>query len=266
MQMVINSMAVHTSGNKNNPAIIFVHGFPFDSWMWHKQVQRFRKEFYCVTYDIRGLGESYVGDGQYTMEAYVSDLMSIIDHLGIEKPILCGLSMGGYLALRATEKFQERFSGLVLLDTKADADDDKGKLVRANKINQINIDGLEAFVDGFVPPLFAEEAEKDYKKLFYETIHRCKQNNPLGVKGALIAMLSRTSTVKFLKKIKIPTLVISGSQDKLTPPVKMRDISEKIPNSEFAIVPRAGHLSPLENAPFVNDVIEGFIKRRVLIK
>jgi 3-oxoadipate enol-lactonase len=263
MQMVINSMAVYTSGNKNNPAIIFVHGFPFDSWMWHKQVNHFRKDFYCVTYDIRGLGESYVGDGQYTMEAYVSDLISIMDNLGIDKAVLCGLSMGGYLSLRAVEKYSDRFSALILLDTKADADDDKGKLVRAAKINQINVDGLGAFIDGFVPPLFAEEAEKDSKKLFYETINRCKQNNPLGVKGALIAMLSRTSTNKFLKKISIPTLVIAGAQDKLTPPSLMRDMAAKIKGSEFGIAPRAGHLTPLENAPFVNDMIEGFIKRRV---
>ena len=261
--MVINSMAVYTSGNKNNKAIVFVHGFPFDNWMWHKQIQHFRKEFYCVSYDIRGLGESYVGDGQYTMEAYVSDLMSIINNLEIEKPIICALSMGGYLALRAVEKYQDQFSGLILLDTKADADDDNGKLIRAQKINQINVDGLEAFVDGFVPPLFAEESEKSFKKLYNETIHRCKQNNPLGVKGALIAMLSRTSTVKFLKKIKIPTLVIAGAFDKLTPPPVMRDMADKITDSEFGIAPRAGHLSPLENAPFVNDMIEGFIKRRI---
>ncbi len=264
MQKTINSMSVNSLGNKANKSIVFVHGFPFGSWMWNKQVKDLKSEFQCVTYDIRGLGDSYVGDGQYTMEAYVSDLMSVIGELELDKPLLCGLSMGGYISLRAVEKFQDKFSGLILLDTRAEADDDKGKLIRAEKINKINVDGLDEFVEGFVNGLFADLTIKDNKRLYNDTINRCKQNNPVGVKGAMIAMLSRTSTVKFLKKIDIPTLVIAGAFDKLTPPTMMRDLAANIKDSEFGIAPRAGHLSPLENPGFVNDMIKGFIKRRIL--
>lgn len=263
MQKIINSMVVHTFGNKKNQSIIFVHGFPFDNTMWQKQITHFQKDYYCISYDIRGLGESYVGDGQYTMEAFVTDLFSIIDSLNLQKPVLCGLSMGGYISLRAVEKEQKRFSALILCDTKSEADDDKGKLVRAAKINQINIEGLEAFIDGFVPPLFADETAKKNPQIVKDTISKCYQNNPIGVKGALIAMLSRTDTTSFLKKIKLPALVLAGSFDILTPPVKMRTLADEIKNSEFGIVPRAGHMAPLENPGFVNDMIEGFLKRRL---
>lgn len=261
MRKVINSLVVEDTGKENAQSIIFVHGFPFGKWMWDKQIKVIQKKYRCVAYDIRGLGESYVGDGQYTMEAFVYDLFSIIDDLKLVKPVLCGLSMGGYISLRAVEKDQEKFGGLILCDTKAETDDDNGKLVRAAKINQINTEGLEKFVDGFVIPLFSEEAPKEKKKLVSEVLERCKKNNPLGVKGSLLAMISRTDTNKFLKKIKIPTLVIAGSFDKLTPPVKMRDMSEKIKNSDFAIVPSAGHLTPLENPGGFNDLLLGFMKR-----
>ena len=120
---------------------------------------------------------------------------------------------------------------------------------------------MDAFVDGFVIPLFSEEAPKQKKKLVAEVLDRCKQNNPIGVKGAQFAMISRTDTTKFLKKIKIPTLVIAGSFDKLTPPVQMRDMAAKIKNSDFAIVPRAGHLTPVENPGGFNDLLVGYLKK-----
>ena len=117
------------------------------------------------------------------------------------------------------------------------------------------------FVDGSVIFLFAEETPKEKKKLVNEVLERCKQNNPIGVKGGQIAMISRTDTNRFLKKIKIPTLVIAGSFDKLTPPVKMRDMAAKIKNSDFAIVPRAGHLTPVENPGGFNDLLAGVMKK-----
>lgn len=264
MQKQINGLAVYTYGSKKNLPIIFVHGFPLDNSMWRNQVKFLQKDFYCITYDIRGLGSSYVGDGQYTMEAYVWDLFSIIDELKISNPILCGLSMGGYISLRAIEVGQEKFSGLILCDTKSEADDNAGKLVRAHKINQINTKGMENFAAEFLSTVFFEDTIKNNQKLFNEFLEIAKSQNPIGVKGALIAMLGRTDTTESLGKIQIPTLVISGAFDKLTPPVQMRKLAEKIKDSEFASIPFAGHMTPLENPQMINDLIKGFIQRRIL--
>jgi len=260
----INSLTVHTFGKKENQAIIFVHGFPFDYTMWNDQIRSLQDKYYCVTYDVRGLGDSYVGDGQYTMEFFVDDLFSVIGGLHLNKPVLCSLSMGGYIALRAVEKEQDKFGGLILCDTKPEPDDDKGKLKRAAAINKINTEGLGKFVDDLLPGLFAEETPENMKEMYERILNHSKTYDPVGVKGCLLAMVSRTSTVRFLKKIKIPTLVMGGSFDKLTPPAAMRKTSEKIKGSEFAIVPRAGHMSPVENPSYVNDMIAGFIKRRVV--
>ena len=98
MKVSINSLSVNTFGDQNNQPIIFIHGFPYDHSMWENQINFLKEKYFCVAYDVRGLGESYVGDGQYTMEAYVNDLFSIINELKLKRPILCGLSMGGYIA------------------------------------------------------------------------------------------------------------------------------------------------------------------------
>lgn len=263
MKYLINGLSVNTFGDEQKQPIVFVHGFPFDHSMWMNQIQRLEKNYYCVAYDLRGLGMSYVGDGQYTLEFYVDDLFYLIQELNLQKPVLCGLSMGGYISLRAVERNQNPFKALILCDTKSAADDNAGKLKRSAGINQINTDGLKKFVDEFVTNCFSEETPKEQEQLFYSTLERCSKNNPIGVKGAFIAILSRTDTSDFLPKIKIPTLVLCGSFDKLTPPHVMRQMSDLIPNSEYAMIPQAGHLAPLENPDCVNDLIEGFLRRRV---
>ena len=101
MKHTINGLSVHTFGDNKNRSIIFIHGFPYDHSMWENQINILKEKYFCVAYDIRGLGESSLGDGQYTMEAYVDDLFSIIKDLQLNKPILCALSMGGYITLRA---------------------------------------------------------------------------------------------------------------------------------------------------------------------
>ena len=261
MKFSINSLSVNTFGDQNNQSIIFIHGFPYDYSMWENQINFLKEKYFCVAYDVRGLGESYVGDGQYTMEAYVNDLFSIINELKLKRPILCGLSMGGYIALRSVERSMEIFKGLILCDAKSEADDDAAKLKRAASINQINTEGLIKFVDQFVTNCFAEETPKEQEKMFLTTLFKAHKHDPIGVKGAIIAIMSRTDTTSFLHKINIPTLVLCGSFDKLTPPTVMRAMSEKIPGSEFAIIPQAGHMTPLENPECVNDLIEGFLKR-----
>lgn len=259
MNTNINSLSVNLYGNKKNQPLIFIHGFPYDNSLWEKQVKHFEKKYYCIAYDIRGLGKSYVGDGQYTMEAYVNDLYSVINELKLINPVLIGHSMGGYIALRALEQNRTSFAGAVLCNTKAEPDSDAAKLNRSDKINLINTQGIEAFIKDFVPPCFAPETEKEQPKVYKSVYTKALKNNPLGVKGALLAMISRTSTEEFLSKTGLPILLIAGSFDKLMHPDVLRKMSDKIKNSTFSIAPRAGHMAPVENPEFVNNMMEGFL-------
>jgi 3-oxoadipate enol-lactonase len=260
----VNNLAVYTNGEANNTPIIFVHGFPFDHRMWDTQIESMKKNYFCVTYDTRGLGESDAGDGQYTMETFVDDLDSIINKLGLKKPVLCGLSMGGYISLRAIERMQEKFSALILCDTKAASDNNEAKLKRAGAIKRINEGDFEGFINEFVANCFYSKFISDNRTEYQSVLTKSKKNNPLGVKGCLLAMAARTDTSEGLNNILIPTLIICGSEDKLTPPDVMMAMADKIKNSEFILVEGAGHMTPVEKPIVVSDAIQSFLKKNLV--
>lgn len=259
MKKTINGLSVFLSNDHKSESIIFVHGFPYDHNMWQDQVDDLSKNYLCVSYDIRGLGDSPAGDGQFTMESFVDDLEIILDELKLNRPILCGLSMGGYISLRAIERIQNKFSALILCDTKSTADDDEGKLKRAAAIKQINSGKFYEFIDSFILNCFGERFVKENTAQYRKIVDRSKKSNPIGVKGCLLAMAGRTDTTESLSKIDIPVLIICGSEDKLSPPDVMKSIADKIPNANFLLVEGAGHMTPIENPLAVNRAIRDFL-------
>jgi len=255
----INSLKVFTSVYKENSAIIFIHGFPFDHSMWNNQVDALKDKYYCVTYDVRGLGTSPVEDGQFTLETFVDDLESIIQLLRLNSPVLCGLSMGGYISLRALERMPDKYKAAILCDTRPESDTNEGKLKRAAAIKLINTNGVKEFVSGFVPNCFSEKFIKENSNIYSEIVERSMISNPIAVKGCLLAMSGRTDTTDTLSNLKMPVLVLCGEDDKLTPPSVMKAMADKIPESKFFIVPKAGHMSPVENPILVNEQIHSFL-------
>lgn len=259
MNLTVKTLAVSTGGNPGNRSIIFVHGFPYDNSMWDEQANAFSNDYYCVRYDIRGLGASPAGDGQFTIEMFVDDLENIINELNLDKPILCSLSMGGYISLRAIERMQEKFGALILCDTKSSADDNEGRLKRAAAIKQINSGEFIPFIEAFVLNCFGEKFVQEKNSEFRTVVERSKTNNPLGIKGCLLAMASRTDTTNTLSKINLPTLIICGSEDKLSPPDVMKAMADKIAKSKFELIDSAGHMTPIENPRMVNKSIKDFL-------
>ena len=264
MKKIINDLSVFLSGNNNLKPILFIHGFPFDHLMWKEQFEEFSKDYLCISYDIRGLGESPAGDGQFTMEAFVDDLETVVNEFKPAKPVLCGLSMGGYISLRAMERIQEKFSALILCDTKSAADNNEGKLKRAAAIKQINEGKFDEFIETFVLNCFGESFVKNNTTEFREVVDRSKKNSPTGVKGCLLAMTGRTDTTESLSKINLPTLVICGSEDKLSPPDVMKAMANKISNSKFVLIENAGHMTPIEKPAEVNNAIKEFLAQNKL--
>ncbi len=262
MKTVINGIAVYGYGDPENLPVIFIHGFPYEAHMWYSQVKALQESYYCLTYDCRGLGSSPAGGGQFTMESFVDDLKYIIEELKINKPVVCGLSMGGYIALRAIERMEEMFSAVVLCDTKPGADNNDTKLRRAAGVKLINEEGVQRFVGGFVPTCFSENSVKSLPQ-YKETLERSLTSDAVGVKGCLLAMQGRTDTTAYLNKIKIPALIICGEYDKFTPPQAMKEMSEKIKTSEFVIVPGAAHMSPVENPVYFNKALKAFLDKLV---
>lgn len=261
MKFISNEIKIFEEGDNSALPIIFIHGFPFDHNMWKEQMIELSSDFYCISYDIRGLGESLAGDGQYTMEMFVDDLFSVMNELKIEKPVLCGLSMGGYIALRAVERMESKFKGLILCDTKSEADSDEVKLKRAEGIKTINKKGLQSFIPGFLNNCFSEHFKTNNESKYLEIVDRAIVFNPIGVKGCLLAMAGRTDTTSYLSKIKIPALILHGEEDILLTQDIMKEMADKISGSEFFAVPDSGHIISVENPEFVNNKLFHFLKK-----
>ena len=258
----INGTRIHyvdTSDPSARP-IVLVHGFPFSHEMWSPQIASLEKELRVVAYDVRGHGRSDVGDGQYTLELFVDDLVGLLDHLKIQKAVLCGLSMGGYIVLRAIERNPERCLALVLCDTSSQADSNEAKPRRAASIKAIKREGVKPFADAFLESAFALKARNDKARLLMEEI--IESNSPSGICGTLLALAGRTDTTATLPTIKVPTLILVGELDRITPPALSQRMHDEIPSSELHNVANAGHLSNLENPAHFNECLLDFLNKR----
>lgn len=259
MKIRVNGLNVSIKGKKHSKAIIFVHGFPFDHTMWNFQIEELKKDFLCISYDVRGFGNSKIGDGQYTMEQYALDLIQVVDELKLEKPFICGLSMGGYICLRAIEIAEEKFGGIILMDTKSLADDDEVKIKRARAIMTINEEGAKSYVKEFIPPLFSDKTIINKKTIVERFINKYKYNDKTGMRGGQLAMISRTDTTSVLEKTSLNILLLCGEDDKLTSPDVMKEMIKNKKTTKFVLIPEAGHLAPFENPEVVNKFIKDFL-------
>ncbi len=259
----INGLKInyYDSGVRNEkPPIIFIHGFPFSSEMWAPQVERLKESYRVLTYDIRGHGKSDAGDGQYTLEFFVDDLMALLDSIGVPRATLCGLSMGGYIALRAVERNPERVYSLILCDTGPQADTNEVKLRRAASIRLVKTKGVDQYAESFVKAVFTTESFKS-RQNEVEMIKRViRSNSEIGICGTLLALAGRTDTTEALQFITVPTLILVGDSDKITPPKLSQIMDSKIKNSQFHIIPNAAHLSNLENPMEFNRFLFDFLK------
>jgi len=263
MNAMINGMDLYflDSGNPSGRVIVFIHGFPFNHEMWKQQVDLLREDYRVIAYDLRGHGRSGVGDGQYAFEFFVDDLIGLLDHLKIGRAVLCGLSIGGYIALRAFERIPERVEGLILCDTQSGPDSNEAKLRRATTIRAVKTDGVSAYAEGLMKALFAPQSftiRADVVEGIKETV---RSTSSVGICGTLLALAGRTDTTASLSGIKVPTCILVGEHDGITPPRLSEEMRNKIPNSEFHVISNAGHMSNLENPDSFNKYLLDFLGR-----
>jgi pimeloyl-ACP methyl ester carboxylesterase len=251
-------------GISTAPPVIFIHGFPFSHRMWAfpgGQTEALASTNRVIAYDLRGHGESEVGTGHYSIEFFVDDLIGLMNHLSIDKAVLCGLSMGGYIALRAVERHGERVSGLVLCDTRSEPDPNEGKVKRAQAIRDLQENGVRQYAENYVKNVFAPESlqsKPEAVKMIQSIIERTA---PLSISGTLMALAARTDTTPSLPFIKVPTLILVGEKDVLTPPAASKAMQEKIPNAQMAVIPNAAHMSNMENPSEFNKHLTAFVTK-----
>src|SRR5690606_10040493 len=244
--------------------IIFIHGFPFNKNTWIPQLQDLPPSIQGIAVDVRGHGNTTSGHGFFSIDVFANDLLIFIKTLGLEKVVVCGVSMGGYIALRAFEINADLFSGLVLSDTHSFADTDEGKIKRFASIESVLKHGKRSFSIGFVPKVFSEKSiqqKPNAVKLVKSSIRRNTESN---ICATLLALAARTDTTKTLKKIKIPVLMIRGEEDTIVSNEQVKAMELLIPDVRYVEVPDCGHLPNLENPTRFNGEIRNFLISKIL--
>lgn len=243
--------------NNALPYLLLIHGFPLDRTMWQPQIDGLGDVARVIAPDLPGFGGTPSTAPATTMDAMADACAAALDAAGAAKAVICGLSMGGYVALAFWRRHPSRVSGLVLANTRAKPDDAAGQERRAGLAERARREGVE-FIAAAPPPLFSAHAAPELQAWAQKTI---AAQSPEGVAAGSLGMAARPDTTDLLSSITVPTLVITGSDDTLIPPDATRDMANSIPGADFQVIEGAGHLSNLEAAAAFNDLVRRHLAR-----
>ncbi len=252
---LVTAVEVHGDG----PAILLIHGFPLERTVW-RQVSAMLTGWRRIEPDLRGCGLTEVPESGYSMQQYADDMAGLLDTLHVERTVVCGLSMGGYIAFEMLRRHAGRVRGLILLNTRASADDADGRAKRDATIARVRRDGTGFLADEMMGKLLAPSSLKTMPEVV-DQVRTMVTNNPAdGMAGALEAMRDRPDSTPLLAEITVPTLVIAGSHDRLIPTSVAKAMADAIPGAQYSVIPAAGHLAPLEQPVNTARVIREFLE------
>jgi 3-oxoadipate enol-lactonase len=252
------TLAYHDSGR--GVPLLLVHGFPLDRTMWNAQIAALSGQCHVIVPDLRGFGESGVTEGVVTMEQMADDLAALVAALSIVEPIvLCGLSMGGYIAFEFWRRHAAKLKALILCDTRAAADKPEAAANRRTMADRALGEGPRPLVESMLPKLFSPRTYADRPRSVEAIESVMMRTDPRGIAAAARGMAERRDFTTELKNIRCPTLLIVGADDALSPPAEMQALAAAIPLAPIHVVPTAGHLAPYEQPTIANAVIESFI-------
>ena len=238
--------------------VVFLHAFPLNRTMWDPQVGALVAEGRCIAIDLRGLGESK-GREPYTMDRYADDVAGVLDTLQIERAVIVGLSLGGYVAFSLWRRHKSRVRALVLADTRSAADADEVAERRRGLIEIAETQGSTSVANALIAGLVGKTT-RDRRPDIYDATHRMMAQAPVdGVVGGLRAMLARPDSTPTCATIDVPTLVIVGDEDAITPPKEARKLADSIRGARIEVLQGAGHLSNIERPAAFNTVVSEFL-------
>lgn len=241
----------HSSGA--GPLAVFVHGFPMDHRLWDQVVAHLGGLKRCLAVDLPGFGASSM-DGADSIDETADRLAAVIASLD-EPADIVGLSMGGYVQLALVERHPELIRSLVLMDTRPESDSDEGRAGRYALIDRVGESGVEPVADSMAEALPAADAAPWVRRKIRQM---ARDSSPAAVQAALRAMAERPDRTGILGSIAVPTLVVVGSEDALTPPEGARRMADAIPGSRFVEIDGAGHVPPLERPSGVVGALRDF--------
>lgn len=244
----------------NRPSLLLIHGFPLEGSNWREQLMALEPVARMLAPDLRGFGDDHRPlPMAMAMDTYAADLKSLLDDQGIDRVVICGLSMGGYIALSFIAQWPERVSGLVLCNTRATADSAEGKLAREQTAMDAHAHGAAVIARAMVPKVLSERTRREHPEIADRMEAMMARQRPEAIAAASLGMALRPDRMDLLPTIQVPTLIITGSEDQLMPLPTSEAMRAAIPGSRLVVIDGVAHLSNVEAPDLFNHELERFL-------
>lgn len=262
MRALVNEIRVHWREGGRGEAVLFVHGFPFNGGQWEAQIERLPQRWRFLAPDLRGFGETERGGGEgpLGMDLLADDLAAFLDSQEIERAVVCGLSMGGYIAFALWRWHRARVRALVLCDTRAGADTAEAKEKRRAMAERVRREGVGALAEAQLPLLLSAETRRERPEVVERVREMIESTPQETILRALVGLAERPDSTDLLPTITVPTLVVGGAEDVMTPPDELEALARSIPGAHLQLIEGAGHLPNLENPVAFDRVLVHFLE------
>lgn len=241
--------------------LLLIHGFPLNHSMWNQQLEALADRAHMVAPDLRGHGDSGSPPGVYTMERLAEDCKALLDALAITEPVVvCGHSMGGYVALAFQRLYPERLAGLILASTRASEDTPEGKAARDQTAEKAQAEGAAAIKQGMLSKLLAPQTYEDRPELVARVAELMSPTSVEGIAGAALGMKERPDARPGLPDVRVPALIVHGEDDQIIPLEAAEEMATAIPKARLEVIPRAGHMPNLEQPGAFNRAVNEFFE------
>jgi pimeloyl-ACP methyl ester carboxylesterase len=247
--------------------VLLVHAFPLNADMWRPQLERVPDGWRLIAPDLRGFGRSRLPNGPgapvTSLDDYAEDLEALLDHLKMDELVIGGLSMGGYVTFALFRRSPDRFSGMLLADTKAEADTADGRTARVAMRTLLSERGPDGVADQMLPKLLSDATRAADPTLVDNTRRLIVSNHRDAIDQAIVAMMARPDSGPDLEKVSVPALVVVGEHDVLTPPADAERLHARMSRSILTVIPEAGHLANVERPTEFTRALHDFLVAHV---
>src|ERR1044071_8194241 len=258
-QIRINNINLAYTDTGVGRPVVLIHGYPFNRALWTEQLPALSNDHRIIAPDLRGFGESEASRDTSTMSQLAADVARLMDHLQIPRATIGGLSMGGYVALAFYKQFPSRVRALILADTRPQGDTEESKQTRAQQAEKALSEGMAGIADVMLPKLLTPETVSKRPEIVKRVRDMILKTKPEGAAAVLRGMAERDDQTSLLAKITVPTLIVVGSEDAITPVAASEKMHHAIDNSRMVILDHAGHVSNLERTQQFNDELLHFL-------
>jgi pimeloyl-ACP methyl ester carboxylesterase len=255
----VDGVHLYTRSAGEGLPVVLLHAFPLSSAMWLAQREGLANTCKVITPDLRGFGGSVLDEDEPSLDVMADDVVRLLDREGIERGVVGGLSMGGYVTMALCRRHPDRVLGVILADTKADADQEAARSNRERIAATVLDSGTSVLVEEVLPGLLGQTTVQRRAMVFGRVRGLVQAAPPGAVAWAQRAMAGRRDSFDTLRALKVPVLVIVGEEDEISPRADAEAMVEAVPDGRLAVIEKAGHLSAIEQPEAFNRVVAGFI-------